>query len=373
MSQRSGVSNNKGNNTTKSRRSQIPKETESAIQDLLLNSNIPRSEYCFYFERNTELFGILGSVLRIRVHTRVSNLCRPPVEGKRRYKLHPNPTKFSPPSSPSSSPAPTPPPSPPSSSPVPTPPPSRPQHTEDYQPTDKMDSNDLPIKELNLDRNYHPDNDLLTFFAEKSMTLIGTSVTKIVLQKPVFDINDHLVHGKYQAQLDVHPETGMVDIIKIRRPTVSGAMYADAKNRNTNDERTDATGVYVPMHASLYTNQASLENEMLHNIDRQTTVDVYHVKSVVYAENLTLSNKYFNPIAIEASDDLMLDATIENRLNPWLDYDIKGGRTEEIQFCPVLQWEFHIESSEQQVKVSQKKANKPLSLAKGRRIKTHTG
>jgi len=370
MGVRSGVSNNKGNNTTTSRISKIPEATELAIQDLLLNSNLPRSEYRAHFEGNPELFGELGSLLRTRIQSRVSNLCRPRVEGKRRYKLYPtDPTQISPPSSPSSSPAPT-----PSSSPAPSPPPSRSQHTEDYQPTEKgnMDSNNLPMKNLDLDKQYRPDNDLLTFFAEKSMTYNGTSVTKIVLQKPVFDINDHLIHAKYQAQLDINPISGLVDIIKIRRPTVPGALWADAKIRNIDDEKTEKAGEYTAVCDSLYQNQAALENEMRRNPDRKTTVDVYQVKSALYPEDLSLSNKYFNPLAMKDREDLLLDTTIQNLQNPWLDYDEGGECSEVIQFCPVLQWEFHIDSSEQQVEVSKKKANRPVSLAKGRRI-THAG
>jgi hypothetical protein len=377
MSKRSGVSNNKGNSTTTPRRSQIPEATELAIQNLLLNSNLPRSEYRAHFESDPELFGSSGSLLRTRIQSRVSNLCRPRVKGKRRYKLYPtDPTHISPPPpSPSSSPAPTPPPSSPpspSSSPAPTPP--RSQHTEDYQPTEKgnMDSNNLPTKDLNLDKQYRSDNDLLTFFAEKSMTYNGTSVTKIVLQKPIFDINDHLMHSKYQAQLDIHPTTGLVDIIKIRRPTVSGAMWADAKIRNTDEEKTKIAGEFIAVCDPLYQNQAALENEMRRNPDSRTTVDVYQVKSMLYPESLSLSNKYFNPLATKERDDLLLDVTIQNLQNPWLDYDEAGTCQEEIQFCPVLQWEFHIESSEQQVEVSKKKASRPVSLAKGRRI-THAG
>ena len=369
MSQRSGLLNNKGNNTTKPRNSQIPDATELAIQELLI-SDIPRSEYRVSYEDNTELFGSSGSLLRTRVKTRVSNLCRKPVQGKRRYKHYPDPNEsryklcppdpthiFSPPSSPSS--------------PSPTPlHPSSSQHTEDYQPTE-MEEINLPIKELHLDQKYHPDKDLLTFYAPGCMTPAGTGVMKIVVQKPVFDINDYLVHNRYGAWLGVDKETGSIDVLKIRRPTVPGSMYADAKGRNIDYLATEKKGSFVAKCDPLYQNQASLENEMLRQAI-QTTVDVYKLRSLLYPENLSASNKYFNPVANQA-DDLNLDTNLATILNPWKDTDEDGTRTEQFQLCSYIQWEFYIEASEQQVEVSQQRLNKPRSLAKGTRIKTHTG
>ena len=211
---RSGVSKNKGNKTSRSTKSQIPEASELAIQNLLLNLNILRSEYFAHFDKDTKLFGELGSVLRTRIQSRVYNLCRPEIEGKRRYKLNStDPTQISPPPPPPTSPASTPlsspaPPSPPSRSPSPppspspSPPPSRSQHTQNYHPTEKgnMDPNELPtkelpVKELNLDEKVRLDCDVLTFYAEKTMTHDGTSVTKVILQKPLHDMNDYLIHG----------------------------------------------------------------------------------------------------------------------------------------------------------------------------------
>jgi hypothetical protein len=399
MSQRSGSLNNKGNTTNKPRNSQIPEATELAIQELLV-SDIPKSEYRVSYEDNTELFGISGSLLRTRVKTRVSNLCRKKVNGIRRYKHYPDPnesryklipTHISPPS-PSSSPAPTPlHPSSPQHTEDYQPTdlhPSSPQHTEDYQPTDlhpsspqhtkdyqstEMEEINLPIKDLSLDQKYHPDNDLLTFYAPGCMTQAGTGVMKIVVQKPVFDINDFLEYERYAAWLGVDPLTGFIDVLNIRRPTIPSAMYADAKGRNIDQHETKKRGSFVAKCDPLYQNQASLENEILRPKAIRTTVDVYKLRSALYPDNLSANNKYFNPIALGQADDLNLDTNLVPIFNPWKDTDDYGDKTDQIQLCPHIQWEFYIESSEQQVEVSQKRASKPRSLANGTRIKTHTG
>ena len=387
---RSGVSKNKGNKTSRSTKSQIPEASELAIQNLLLNLNILRSEYFAHFDKDTKLFGELGSVLRTRIQSRVYNLCRPEIEGKRRYKLNStDPTQISPPPPPPTSPASTPlsspaPPSPPSRSPSPppspspSPPPSRSQHTQNYHPTEKgnMDPNELPtkelpVKELNLDEKVRLDCDVLTFYAEKTMTHDGTSVTKVILQKPLHDMNDYLIHGYYRATLGVEESTGMVNTIKIRRPIVPGAMIADAKARNTDEAKTKEAGVFMATCDPLYQNQAALENEMKRSPKENTVVDVYRVKSDLF-KDITLNNKYFNPYATRDREDYLLDVKIEVVQNPFMDIDECGTETEHIQYCMKVFWEFYIEASEMQVEGIHKKSSRPISIAKGTRI-SHAG